>query len=70
MLLTHYGFSVFHAFCLLFLSILHLSLYTLLVRAYIIQYLYIFSEVKVVAVFDAMMSELPTHKETFEGYFF
>lgn len=26
------------------------------------------TEVKVVAVFDAMLSGLPTHKETFAGY--
>lgn len=29
-----------------------------------------FTEVKVVAVFDAMMSGLPTHKEDFNGYCF
>lgn len=28
-----------------------------------------FSEVKVVVVFDAMMSGLPTHKEDFAGYY-
>lgn len=28
-----------------------------------------FTEVKVVVVFDAMMSGLPTHKETFDGYY-
>jgi hypothetical protein len=27
-----------------------------------------FAEVKVVVVFDAMMSGLPTHKESFVGY--
>lgn len=27
-----------------------------------------YTEVKVVVVFDAMMSGLPTHKETFAGY--
>ena len=29
-----------------------------------------FTEVKVVIVFDALMSGLPTHKESFEGYYF
>lgn len=53
----------FSWFSLFFLSISECSLLTFFISE-------TFTEVKVVAVFDAMMSGLPTHKEDFNGYCF
>lgn len=68
LLQTFFGLNFVHAvvFYSFFLKV-HLCLLIVLLSAHLIHYFDTFSEVKVVVVFDAMMSGLPTHKEVFEG---